>query len=787
MNVPESSPPPTASILLVDDHPANVVALEAILGPLGHELSPPRRAKRRCASSCGADFALILLDVQMAGLDGFQTANLIKQRPRSRYIPIIFITAVGRDADHVFRGYSEGAVDYLVKPFDPDILRSKVQVFVELHLKEEQLKAQAKLLREHERDALLRAGEERYRHLLDVMPQSIWASDAEGRITFWNRAGVDYLGHEAGAMTGESLWSALHPEDRASVREAFEEGFARKEPFERQIRLRRASDGTYRWHLARVVPERGSDGDGAITGWIATATDIDDQKKAEQVLREAIGLREDFLSVASHELRTPLTSLRLEVENLLRFARRKAGEAAADVIMRTERIDAQAARLNHLIDELLDVSRIAAGRLELQIEEVDLVAVVTEVRTRLGDEARRRGCVMDVRGLRTGRGRLGCQPPRPGDHQPALERHQVRRRQADRDHRRRDRRPAPCWRSTTTAWASRPRIKIGSSERFERAASSRNYSGIGLGLWIVKQIVEALGGTVQRRQPPGAGRDLHRRAAQDPARPASAGPRHWRPGPGRGAARRELNRRRRRRQSAPTARNAAARNLSHRRKRGLPNRTALAKKSRANPRLAELLGVRSAALCYCLKLGRTMRVVKAVAVREPWASQIAAGATTTAFKSFRTPYRGEILIVCDEEPWYGVALAELMRRSGDHPGDGRAAAPRLRLGVPERRRVTRFPAVHRSGLYTVEVPEGALPETLQAPIFADDRAADGQRRERSSGRRRRPAPGARRPAPRPRRPARADRALQARRQSRPDTMKRSPARWSRSRARPRTW
>ncbi len=110
-------------------------------------------------------------------------------------------------------------------------------------------------------------------------------------------------------MTGESLWNALHPEDRVSVREAFEEGFARKEPFERQIRLRRASDGTYRWHLARVVPERGSDGEGAeagaITGWIAAATDIDDQKKAEQVLREAIGLREDFLSVASHELRTP--------------------------------------------------------------------------------------------------------------------------------------------------------------------------------------------------------------------------------------------------------------------------------------------------------------------------------------------------------------------------------------------------------------------------------------------------------------------------------------------------
>jgi PAS domain S-box-containing protein len=497
---PSTLPAPlshTASILLVDDHPANVVALEAILAPLGHELVTASSGEEALRQLLRRDFALILLDVQMAGLDGFQTASLIKQRPRSRYIPIIFITAVGRDAAHVFRGYTEGAVDYLVKPFDPDILRSKAQVFVDLYLKEEQLKAQARLLREHERDALLRAGEERYRHLLDVIPQSIWASDAQGRITFWNRAGVDYLGHEPGAVTGESLWSALHPDDRASVREAFEQGFARKEAFERQIRLRRASDGTYRWHLARVVPERGSDGEGAdaITGWIAAATDIDDQKKAEQVLREAIGLREDFLSVASHELRTPLTSLRLEVENLLRFARRSADEAAGGVVQRAERIDAQAARLNHLIDELLDVSRIAAGRLELQIEEVDLVAVLEEVRTRLSDEARRRGCALDIRGQPQAVGswdasrldqvitNLLSNAIKYGAGKPieiTVEVTGDRAVLAIHDH------------GLGIPAEDQDRI----FRRFERAASSRNYAGIGLGLWIVKQIVEALGGTV---------------------------------------------------------------------------------------------------------------------------------------------------------------------------------------------------------------------------------------------------------------------------------------------------
>jgi CheY-like chemotaxis protein len=112
-----------------------------------------------------------------------------------------------------------------------------------------------------------------------------------------------------------------------------------------------------------------------------------------------------------------------------------------------------------------------------------------------------------------------------------------------------------------------------------------------------------------------------------------------------------------------------------------------------------------------------MRVVKAIAVREPWASQIAAGATTTAYKSFRTPYRGEILIVSDEEPWYGLALAELcdvqaITREMDAPLQ-RGYAWVFQNVI----QVTHFVATHRSGLYTVEVPEGALPSALQTPVF----------------------------------------------------------------------
>ena len=112
-----------------------------------------------------------------------------------------------------------------------------------------------------------------------------------------------------------------------------------------------------------------------------------------------------------------------------------------------------------------------------------------------------------------------------------------------------------------------------------------------------------------------------------------------------------------------------------------------------------------------------MRVVKAIAVREPWASQIAAGATSTAYKSFRTPYRGEILIVSDEEPWYGLALAELC----DVQAITREMNAPLQRGYAwvfqNVMQVTPFMAMHRSGLYTVEVPEGALPSVLQTPVF----------------------------------------------------------------------
>ena len=138
-------------ILLVDDQPKNLVALHAILGERGLNLVEARSGEEALRRVLDGDFAVILMDVQMPGMDGFETAALIRERDRSSHTPIIFLTAYESSDLQVFKGYALGAVDYLAKPVVPAVLRSKVSVFVDLFLKTEQVKRQAEQLAENQR------------------------------------------------------------------------------------------------------------------------------------------------------------------------------------------------------------------------------------------------------------------------------------------------------------------------------------------------------------------------------------------------------------------------------------------------------------------------------------------------------------------------------------------------------------------------------------------------------------------------------------------------------------
>ena len=212
----------------------------------------------------------------MPGLDGFQTAELIKARERTRHIPILFLTAISKDAAHVFRGYGAGAVDYLMKPFDPHILRAKVAVFVDLWQKTVQIRERDALIAEQELATVERESEVRYRSLAEAVPLIVWTTDPDGKTLTYNQRWYELTGMTRGEET--SPREVVHPDDVSGMLERWEASRTSGDSFEMEYRLRR-HDGSYRWHLARATCLRNAVGE--ATGWVGTATDIEDRKLAE--------------------------------------------------------------------------------------------------------------------------------------------------------------------------------------------------------------------------------------------------------------------------------------------------------------------------------------------------------------------------------------------------------------------------------------------------------------------------------------------------------------------------
>ena len=437
------SEPPTARVLLVDDVPQNLVALEALLSNLHLDVVKAGSGEEALRRLLKDDFAVILLDVRMPGMDGLQTAELIRARERSRDTPIIFITASGRDDDLVTRGYSLGAVDYIVKPIHPHILRSKVAVFVELFRKTAQVRQQAAQL----------AG---------------LNEELEARVT------------------------ARTVELQRTVKELKQQIAERKRAEAERAQL------LVREQAARCEAER------------------------------AVRIRDDFLAMAGHELRTPLTSLHGAVETLLRASRQ--GLFGTPTPARVQRmlnvIEKQDERLIKLVSNLLDVSRLSEGRLELELEEVDLSAVVYDVVECFREEIARAQCRLEIHApdhivgwwdrsrleqvvtnLLTNALKYGA-----GTEVTVCV-------SADAT----SARLAVADRGIGIAPEHVERI----FGRFERAVTAKEYSGVGLGLSIARDLVEALGGTLGVISEPGGGATftvaLPLRALALPALPQHAG------------------------------------------------------------------------------------------------------------------------------------------------------------------------------------------------------------------------------------------------------------------------
>ncbi len=367
------------NILLVDDKLENLLALEAILEKLGENLVRATSGEEALRCLLHQDFAVILLDVQMPGMDGFETATLIRNRGRSRHTPIIFLTAFSTSDQMLFKGYALGAVDYLLKPLDPNILTSKVTVFVELFKKTEAVNQQTAQLVAVNTE--LRQSEERFRSLSTCSPVGIFETDTEGDCKYTNPRYQAICGLKASESLEKKWLESVHPEDRERAIASWSAYICEGREYSEEFRFQ-AAHGNIRWVQVRSSPMLSSQGD--LLGYVGTLEDITERKQAEevraQVIREqtarqeaeaANRMKDEFLAVLSHELRTPLTSM-LGWSKILRA--KKLDEKATSRAL--EAIERNAISQMQLIEDILDVSRIIRGQLRLNVSAVNLISVM---------------------------------------------------------------------------------------------------------------------------------------------------------------------------------------------------------------------------------------------------------------------------------------------------------------------------------------------------------------------------------------------------------------------------
>ncbi len=370
---------PKVNILLVDDKVENLLALEAILEKLGENLVRATSGEEALRCLLHQDFAVILLDVQMPGMDGFETATLIRNRGRSRHTPIIFLTAFSTSDQMLFKGYALGAVDYLLKPLNPNILTSKVIVFVELFKKTEAVKQQAAQLVAV--NGSLRQSEERLRSLSTCSPVGIFEIDTEGGCRYTNPRYQAICGLQAAESLEKRWLESVHPEDRERAVSSWSNYIRQSRDYSEEFRFQTAY-GSIRWVQVRSSPMLS--GQGELLGYVGTLEDITERKQAEevraQVIREqtaraeaeaANRMKDEFLAVLSHELRTPLTSM-LGWSKILRS--KKLDDKATSRAL--EAIERNAISQMQLIEDILDVSRIIRGQLRLNVAAVNLISVM---------------------------------------------------------------------------------------------------------------------------------------------------------------------------------------------------------------------------------------------------------------------------------------------------------------------------------------------------------------------------------------------------------------------------
>ena len=353
-----------------------------MLEGLGQTLIKARSGAEALRCLLNQDFAVILLDVQMPDMNGFETATLIRQRERSCHTPIIFLTAFNAGETAAFQGYALGAVDYLMKPVDPVILTSKVAVFVDLFKKTLEVQRQAMQLAKINEE--LRRSEERFRSLSACSPIGIFLTDIDGHCIYTNPNCQEICGFRLEDDWQAGWEMAMYPDDRDRILADWMRSMHRGLPYSTEFRMA-TPDGTVQWvyvHTSPMVSDQGQ-----FLGHVGILEDITERKQAEvireQIIREqtarqqaeaANRIKDEFLAIVSHELRTPLNSIlgwsRLLLE---RDFDTETTHRALETIYRNATSQTQ------LIEDLLDVTKLMQGKLRLSMRPINLMRLINAV------------------------------------------------------------------------------------------------------------------------------------------------------------------------------------------------------------------------------------------------------------------------------------------------------------------------------------------------------------------------------------------------------------------------
>ncbi|WP_333854559.1 hybrid sensor histidine kinase/response regulator [Epilithonimonas sp.] len=347
-------------VLIVDDNPNNIFSLKKLLESNDFEVDTALSGEEALGKALKNSYSLIILDVQMPNMDGFEVAENLSGYSKTKEIPIIFLSAVSIEKKFITKGYKSGGKDYVTKPVDPDILLLKAKTFYNLQennlaMKKTQHNLELENKGRKEAQATMKSQIDHFHGMLQALPQIAFTLNENGVVDFVNCKWYQY-------SENEQDFPETHPDDH-NIRERFEECRKKGIALELEIRIKNIKTQNYRYHLLRISPVFEGE---IVKNWVGTFTDIDDQKRIEKE-------KDEFLSIASHELKTPLTSIKAYTQLLSR--KLKQNEDNSELVYVEKTLD-QIEKLNSLITDLLDVSKIENGKLKINKKPENLNQVM---------------------------------------------------------------------------------------------------------------------------------------------------------------------------------------------------------------------------------------------------------------------------------------------------------------------------------------------------------------------------------------------------------------------------